>query len=98
MNSEQKLGSNNKISSESVNMLIQYIMLGYSIDLHFHDYKLEIEIHKILGYKIKRQKAMEQKLGCKFIKNDTVILSKKTLIFLKLSMKYLDTSNDVLIN
>ena len=52
-------------------------MLGYRIDLDFHDHKLAIEIdlnyhsHMNFGYEIKRQKAIEKKkIGCKFIRID----------------------------
>ena len=74
-------------------MQIKYV-LSYRIDLYFHDYKLSIEIHenghsnRNIDYEIKRQKAIEQELGCKFIR-----IEKKTQIFLELSMKYLDTLN-----
>ena len=51
-------------------------MLGYEIDLYFHDYKTAIEIEKNghsdrnIDYEIKRQKATEKRLGCVFIKID----------------------------
>ena len=54
----------------------QYNALGYRIDLYFHDYKLAIEINenrhsdRSTDYEIKRQKAMEQELGCDFIRID----------------------------
>ena len=44
--------------------------------MYFHDYKLVIEIdenghsYRSIHYEIKRQKAIEQKLGCKFIRTD----------------------------
>ena len=40
---------------------------------------------------MKIEKAIEQELGCKFIR---MILTKKTLIFLKSSASYLGTSNN----
>ena len=76
-------------------------MLGYRIDLYFHGYKLAIEIdengdcNRNIDYEIKRQKTIEQELVCKFIK---ITQEKKSLIILKLSMKYLDKSNNLLIN
>ena len=76
-------------------------MLGYRIDLYFHEYILVIEIDenghsdRNMDYEIKKQKAIEQELGCEFIR---IYPGKKILIFLKLSMKYLDTSNDHLID
>ena len=50
-------------------MQTRYSVLGYRIDLYFHDYKLATEIDKNghsnrnTGYEIKRQKAIEQELG-----------------------------------
>ena len=75
--------------------------LGYRIDLYFHDYKIAIQVdenehsNRNIDYEIKRQKAIEQELGCDFIRTDP---EKITLIFLKLAVKYLDTSNNHLIN
>ena len=75
------------------------MFLSYSIDFYFHDYKLAIEIDenghsdRSIDYEIKRQKVIKQELGCKFIRIDP---DKKTLIFLELSMKYLDTLNNQL--
>ena len=57
-------------------MQTQYNVLSYRIDLYFNDYKLAIEIDenvhsdRNIDYKIKRQKAIEQELGCKFIRID----------------------------
>ena len=75
-------------------------VLGYRIDLYFHDYKLATETdenghsEKNIDYEIKRQKTMKQELGCEFIRID---LPKKTLIFLKLFLKYSGTLNNFLI-
>ena len=75
---------------EGENMQTQYSVLGYQINLYFHDYKLAIEVdekgHKDRNFdhEINRQKAL--------------ILMKKILIFLRLSMKYLDTSKNQLTN
>ena len=58
------------------NMQTQYKVLSYRIDLYFHDYKLAIEIdqnehsNRSIDSEIKRQKAIEQQLGCKFIRID----------------------------
>ena len=63
-------------SFEGENMQTQYHPLGPRIDLYFHDYKLAIEIDKNghsdrnIDYEIKRQKAIEQELGCTFIRTD----------------------------
>ena len=57
-------------------MQTQYNVLGYRIDLNFHDYKLAIEIDengssdRNIDNEIKRQKTIEQNLGCKFIRID----------------------------
>ena len=74
---------------EGENMQTQYGVLGYRVDFYFHDYKLAKEIDgnghglRNIDYEIKRHFAIEQELGCGFI------LTKNTLMFLKLSMKYL---------
>ena len=57
-------------------MKAEYSMLGYRIDLYFHDYKTSKEIdenrhsNRNIDYKIKRQKAIQQELDYKFIKID----------------------------
>ena len=62
-------------SFEGKDMQTQYNVLGYRIDLYFHDYKLAIETdenghsNRNIDYEIKRQKAIEQELDCNFIKN-----------------------------
>ena len=59
------------------NMQTQYNVLSYRIDLCFHDYKLAVEIDenghsdRNINYEIKRQKAIEQELGCKFNRIDS---------------------------
>ena len=51
-------------------------ILGYRINLYFHDYKLAIEIDendhsdRKIDYEIQRLKAIEQELGCEFIRTD----------------------------
>ena len=69
-------------SFEGENMQAQYNVLGYRIDLYFPDYKLAIETDenghsdRNIDKGIKRQKAIEQELGCKFFRTD---LDKKRL-------------------
>ena len=64
-------------SIEGENMQAQYNVLSDRIDLYFHDYKLAIEIDenghsdRNIDYEIKRQKSIEQELGCKFIRFDS---------------------------
>ena len=56
--------------------LQQVLIIGYRIDLYFHDYKLTIKVDenghsdRNIDYEIKRKKAIEQELGCTFIKID----------------------------
>ena len=60
---EQSVLAKIKSLLEGGNMQTHYSVLGYRIDLHFHDYKLAIEIdenghsNKNINYEIKRQKA-----------------------------------------
>ena len=50
--------------------------MSYRIDLYSHDYKLAIEIdedghsNRNVDYKLNRQRAIAQELGCKFIRID----------------------------
>ena len=50
--------------------------MSYRIDLYSHDYKLTIEIdedghsNRNVDYKLNRQRAIAQELGCKFIRID----------------------------
>ena len=59
---------------EGENMQFQYSVLGYRINLYFHDYKLRLKIdeksHKDrnIDYEIKSQKSIEKELGCKIIR------------------------------
>ena len=88
-------------SFEGENIQTQYNALNYRIDLYFHDWKVAKEIDEDrlndmnIDYEIKRQKTIEQELGLNWL---DLILIKKTLIFLKLSMKYLDALNNRLKN
>ena len=75
-------------------------MSGYKIDLYFHGYKLAKEIdgngdsNRNIDYEIKRQ-TIEQELVCEFTK---IVHEKAIWYFLKLSMKYFDKSNSLVIN
>ena len=59
---------------EGENIQTHYKVLGYEIDLYFHDYKLAVEIDekdhqdRDISREIERQKALEKELGCKFIR------------------------------
>ena len=52
------------------------MVLSSRIGLYFHDYKLAIEIDengqsdRNIEFEIKRQKAVEQEIGCKLIRID----------------------------
>ena len=63
--------------------------LKYRTDLYFHDYNLAIEIDEN-GHS---NRDIGHSLVLNFLE---LILKKKTLIFLELSMKYLDTPSDQL--
>ena len=55
------------------NMKPQHRTLGWKTDLYFHGNKLENEngdTDTDIDYEMKRQKAIEQKLGCKFNRID----------------------------
>ena len=64
------------ISFEGENMQTKYKVVSYKVDLYFHDYKLAIEVDenglsdRNIDYEIKRQKAIEQELSCKYIRID----------------------------
>ena len=59
---------------EGENKQTQYSVLGYNIDLYFHDYKLAIEVdekgHKDrnIDHEIKRQETLEKELNYEFIR------------------------------
>ena len=59
---------------EGENIQTHCKVLGYQTDLYFHDYKLAVEIDekdhqdRDISREIERQRALEKKLGCKFIR------------------------------
>ena len=57
---------------EGENTKTQYCVLGYRIDLYFHDYILAIEVDEFnhFDYEIKKQKVTEKELDCKFARNN----------------------------
>ena len=63
-----------KNAFEGENIQTHYRVLGYEIDIYFHDYKLAMEVDEYshedrdIGCEIKRQKALEKELGWKFIR------------------------------
>ena len=71
---EQTVINSIKDAFEGENMQAQYTVLGYRIDLYFHQYKLAIEVDE-LGhndrsddYETQRQRALERQLDCVFIR------------------------------
>ena len=76
MTKEQSLLKSVMDAFEGENMQTQCSVLGYRIELYFHDYKLVIEVrekgHKDrnIDHEIKRQKTLEKELGCEFIRID----------------------------
>ena len=71
---EQTIINSIKDTFEGENIQTQYSVLGYRIDLYFHEYKLAIEVDELghndrnIDYKIQRQKALERELNCVFIR------------------------------
>ena len=67
----------------------------YRIDLYFYDSKFAVGIydygHNDRNIDYERQKAIEQELVVNLLE---LILTKRNLLFLMLSMKYLGTSNN----
>ena len=64
-------------SFEGENMQTQYNVLSYRTELYFHGQKLAIEIDKNghsdrnVDYEIKRQRAVKQEFGSRFVRIDT---------------------------
>ena len=58
---EQTIINSIKETFEEENVQTQHSVLGYRIDLYFHEYKLAIEVDE-------RQKALEKELNCIFIR------------------------------
>ena len=66
MTKEQSVFKSIKDAFKEENMQTQYSVLGYNIDLYFHDYKLAIEIdekgHKdrYIDHEIQKQKSIKK--------------------------------------
>ena len=71
---EQRIINSIKDVFEGENIETQYSVLGWRIDLYFHEYKLAIEVDKLghagrnINNEIERQKALEKELNCVFIR------------------------------
>ena len=69
---EQTLINAIKDIFEGKNIQTQFSVLGYRINLYFHEYKLVIEVdelgytNRIINNEIQRQKALEKELNCVF--------------------------------
>ena len=71
---EQIIINSIKDTFEGENMQTQYSVLGYRIDLYFHEYKLAIEVDELghtyrnINNEIQRQKVLEKEFNCIFIR------------------------------
>ena len=71
---EQAVLESLKDAFKGEDMQTQYTVIGYRIDIYFHEYKLAIEIDELghndrnIDYEIQRQRAIEKELGCVFIR------------------------------
>ena len=71
---EQTIINSIKNAFEGENIQTQYSVLGYRIDLYFHEYKLAIEVDELghtnrnINNEIERQKELEKELNCVFIR------------------------------
>ena len=63
---EQTVLESIKDAFEGENMQTQYSVLGYKIDIYFHEYKLSVEVDKLghndinTDYEMQRQRAIEK--------------------------------------
>ena len=70
---EQTVLETRKDAFEGENTQTEYSVLGYRIDLYFHDHELGIgndeldHKHRDVNYEIQGQKTIEKQLGCKFV-------------------------------
>ena len=70
---EQTVLETRKDAFEGENMQTEYSVLGYRIDLYFHDHELAIgndelgHKHRDVNYEVQGQKTIEKQLGCKFV-------------------------------
>ena len=71
---EQTVLESIKDAFEGENIQTQYTVIGYRIDLYFHEYKLAIEVDELghndrnIDYEIQRQRAIQKEIGCVFIR------------------------------
>ena len=73
---EQTIINSIKDACEGENILTQYSVLDYRIDIYFHKYKLAIEVYELghadrnINNEIDRQKALEKELNCVFVRTN----------------------------
>ena len=71
---EQTVLESIKDEFEGEHMQTQYTVIGYRIDLYFHEYKLAIEVDELghndrnIDHEIQRQRATEKEPDCVFIR------------------------------
>ena len=71
---EQTIMNSIKAAFEGENIQAKYSVLGYRIDLYFHEYKLAIVVDQLgqadrnTDNEIERQKTLEKELNCAFIR------------------------------
>ena len=71
---EETIINSIKAAFEGENIQAQYSVLGYRIDLYFHEYKFAIEVDQLghadrnIDNEIERQKTLEKELNCVFIR------------------------------
>ena len=76
MTQEQSILSKIGTSFAPEKILLQHSVLGYRIDAYFPKHKLAIEVDeqghndRDIDYEIEKQKAIENKLGCEFIRTN----------------------------
>ena len=74
INTKEQTTNSTKDAFEEKDMQTQYTVIGYRIDLYFHEYKLAIEVDELghndrnIDYEIQRQKTLERELNCVFIR------------------------------
>ena len=71
---EQTVISAIKDTFEGEDMQIHYSVLGYRVDLYFHEQKLAVEVDELghngrnINDEIQRQQVLKRELGCVFIR------------------------------
>ena len=75
---EQTIINSIKAAFEGENIQTEYSVLGYKMDVYFHEYKLAVEVDELghadrnINNEIERQKALEKEVNCIFIRINPV--------------------------